>query len=238
MRHLIAGAIGLGAVAAFAAGYFTDKWRHPRAAVVEFDHWSVRSHAIVSHAEQQHVFGTIILGNSIAEFVYMPTLCGDSVLDAGVGGYALAQDSKLFDRLSPIMEAQNIILAVGLNDAKWTEPRVIADFTASYGKLVDHAQETGARVWLATVGPVSKSLPYGEALFDPNYLKAINREIVAAGEERGLTVIDLNAALSDASGSLPSDETEDGVHPNASAYAKWRARLDAEVCGVKTTENE
>jgi lysophospholipase L1-like esterase len=228
-RFAMAGCVTVVALSAFVGGDLFHRWRHPPHAFIEFDHWADRTQAILSQANQEH-FETAILGDSITEFAYLPPLCGQEVLNAGVGGFRLAQGANLLTRLLPLFGGtKNIVLIIGLNDALWTQPRNLDDFTASYDAMVAHAETSGGRIWLGTVGPVAKSMPHGEAYFDAAYIGKINERISREASQWHVDMIDFNHALSEPDGSLATDDTIDGVHLKASGYAKWRGALTAAV---------
>lgn len=214
-------------IIAFVGGYKLSSWRH-RPVVINVEQ-SRRERVIFSHASQEKHFGTIVLGDGITELAYLPPLCGDMVLNAGVGSYLLAQSAALLKRLLPITSADRMILVAGLNDAHMTEPRDPIKFRREYGAYVDLAETHGGQVLLGTVGPAAKRMDYDTAFIDQ-----INGAIRQAAKSHGLKLIDFNAALAGPDGALAGTDTLDGAHLTASGYAKWRGALEAAACMPKT----
>jgi lysophospholipase L1-like esterase len=214
-------------IIAFVGGYKLSSWRHRSPVVIEVEQ-SRRERVILSHALQEKHFGTIVLGDGITELAYLPPLCADTVLNAGVGSYLLAQSAVLLKRLLPITTADRMILVAGLNDAHMTEPRDPIKFGREYGAYVDLAETYGGQV-LGTVGPAAKRMDYDTAFIDQ-----INGAIRQAAKSHGLKLIDFNAVLTGPDGALAGTDTLDGAHLSASGYGKWRGALEAAACIPKT----
>jgi lysophospholipase L1-like esterase len=214
-------------IVAFVGCYKLSSWRH-RSLVINAEQ-SRREHVILSHASQEKHFGTIVLGDGITEVAYLPPLCGDLVLNAGVGSYFLAQSTALLKRLLPITSADRMTLIAGLNDAHMTEPRDPIKFGREYGAYVDLAKTQGGQVLLGTVGPAAKRMDYDTAFIDQ-----INGAIRQATKSHGLMLIDFNAALAGPDGAMAGTDTLDGAHLTASGYAKWRGALEGVACRPKT----
>ena len=69
--------------AAFVLGYEVHKWRYPQP---DLDHYKARKDAIVAQVRQSPFYDYTIIGDSITEQAYLPSLCGRSILNAGIGG--------------------------------------------------------------------------------------------------------------------------------------------------------
>jgi hypothetical protein len=101
-------ALAVGAIIiAFVGGYKLSSWRHRP---LVYEEQSRRERVIFSHASQEKHFGTIVFGEGMIELAYLPPLCGDMVLNAGVGSYLLAQSAALLKRLLPITSTDRMIL--------------------------------------------------------------------------------------------------------------------------------
>jgi GDSL-like Lipase/Acylhydrolase family len=202
--------------ATFVFGYKLHKWRYPP---IGLDHYVARKDAILAQVRQNQSYDYAIIGDSITEQAYVPSLCGKSVFNAGIGGARIRDAAALMAELSPILRANTIILAIGINDTITTQKRndtIQADFE----RLVRSAKGTGAEVFAATVGPVDITKPDGAA-HDPGLINAINAQIRSSIEEDRL--IDLNA-------NLKVDETRDGVHLTESGAQSWRSAIEAAIC--------
>ena len=201
--------------AAFVCGYAARKWRY----LLGPDHYTVRKEAILAEVREFRSYDYVIVGDSITEFANLPSLCGKSVLNAGISGARIRDAEELLTELSPILRANTIILAIGINDAKTAQKQ--SDTTrADFGRLVRLAKDTGVEVFAATVGPVDFTKPTGAA-HDPRLIDAINTQVRAFTEDNRL--IDLNATLK-------PDDTLDGVHLTEIGVQRWRSAIEAVVC--------
>jgi lysophospholipase L1-like esterase len=207
-------------LATLAAGYFLHAARHP-----ETDrHQSVRELAILSQARQMGSVDAIIAGDSLVERANLTTLCGRPALNAGIGG---AQISRIADTLPRVIDAVStkaVIIAVGVNDARRSDPTGAAAFTASYEKLVRDLKAKGIAVTLATIAPVAHMS--GDIYIDPGAIGHLNEAIRGIAARTGASVVDLSAL----GATLPDMLTTDGVHLNAEGYKAWRRIIDAAAC--------
>ena len=209
---LIACVVGAGAT--FLSGYEFHKWRHPPSR----EHFETRKQVILAHARQNPTVDVAIIGDSITELAYLPSLCGAPVLNAGIAGATVSDAKELMALLSPVLKARTIVLAVAVNDAgTWAhQTGVVED---DYEQLVRLAQSSGAQVFAATVGPVA---PIANA-FNLSRVAPINAQIKSVAARTGAMLIDLDAQLH-------ADETTDGVHPNEAGNRRWRDLIEAAVC--------
>jgi lysophospholipase L1-like esterase len=201
---------------AFVFGYKLHGWRYPP---IGLDHYSSRKDAILAQVRQNRSYDYAIIGNSITEHTYVPSLCGKSVFNAGIGGARIHDAAGLMAELSPILRANTIILEIGINDAITTQKRSDT-IRADFERLVRLAKDTGAEVFTSTVGPVDITKPEGAAR-DLGLINAINAQIRASTEDNRL--IDLNA-------NLKADDTMDGVHLTEAGTRRWRSAIEAAVC--------
>jgi lysophospholipase L1-like esterase len=204
------------AAASFVLGYKVHKWRYP---LIGFDHYLARKDAIQQKVGQNQFYDYVIIGDSIAEQAYLPSLCGKSVLNAGIGGAVIHDAATLMADLAPILRASTIILAVGINDTIKT--RTLSDTSAAdFDRFIRLAKNTGAEVFAATLTPVDSTKPDG-ATRDPELITTINAQIRGSIEHGHLIDLDAN---------LKSDETTDGVHLTAAGTEHWRSAIEAAVC--------
>jgi lysophospholipase L1-like esterase len=205
----------VGATAIFLSGYEFHKWRHPPSR----EHFEAREQAILAHTRQNPTADFAIIGDSITEFAYLPSLCGRPVLNAGISGVTVSDAKELMALLSPVLKARTIVLAVGVNDAgTWTHQTGVVE--EEYEQLVRLAQSSGAQVFAATVGPVTMR---ATAAYNLSRIAAINAQIKSVAARTRAMLIDLGAQLH-------ADETTDGVHPNEAGNRRWRDLIEAAVC--------
>ena len=201
--------------AALISGYEAWKWRY----LLGPNHITVRKEAILAQVHQNKSYDYAIIGDSITEFAELPSLCGKSVLNAGISGARIRDAAGLMADLSPILRTNTIILVIGINDAITTQKRSDT-IRADFERLVHLAKDTGAEVFAATVGPVDFTKPDGAAR-DPGLINAINAQIRSSIEDNRL--IDLST-------NLTADDTVDGVHLTEAGAQRWRNAIEAAVC--------
>ena len=198
--------------AAFVFGYEAHKWRYPQP---DLDHYTARKDAIDAQVHQNQFYHYTIIGDSITEQAYVPSLCGKSVLNAGIGGARIRDAETLMAELSPSLKTDTIILAVGVNDTRRNDA-----MRTDFKRLVRVAKDMGAEVFAATIAPVDVTKPDGAAR-DPVLIDAINAQIRSSVE--GSYLIDMGA-------SLKAEETKDGVHLTEAGARHWRSAIEATVC--------
>jgi lysophospholipase L1-like esterase len=207
-----------GAVVIFSSGYELRKWRQPPPGS---DHIVVREQAILAQVRRNPVFDFAVIGDGLTELAYLPSLCGGSVLNAGVSGARISDAKNLMAKLSPVLKAQTIVLAIGVNDAgTWASRSETIE--ENYEQLVRFAQSSGAEVFVATIGPV-KTTMFAGANYDPSLIARINVQIKSVATRTGVTLIDLNTQLN-------ADETTDGVHLDEEGSKRWHDLIESAVC--------
>lgn len=169
----------------------------------------------MAQVRQNPSYDYTIIGDSITEQAYIPSLCGKSVLNAGIGGARIRGAETLMAELAPILKTNTIILAVGVNDTRRSNAK-----RTDFKRLVRVAKNMGEGVFAATIGPVDVTKPDGAAR-DPVLIDAINAQIRSSVEGRHL--IDMGA-------SLRAEETKDGVHLTEAGARHWGSAIEATVC--------
>lgn len=210
--------------AAYCGGYATVRLRHPSLGA----HFAIRGMAIASQAAQLKQVDWLLLGDSLVELANIPSLCGGSILNSGVGGAGVAEAIATLHLLN--FRPKNIVVAIGVNDTNREKPIGVREFVDLYRHLVAAASATGAKVYVATIGPVARGMAYGDLYYDPELIGKFNadiRKIAAAGEDG---IVDFSA-MAGADGFLPAENTADGVHLKPSGYVVWRSILERSVCG-------
>ena len=66
---------------------------------------------------------------------------------------------------------------------------------------------------------------FGLGRRDPAIIVSLNRQLAHFASQRRLEFVDYHRALIDASGLLDDTFSTDGVHPNATGYARMRSAL-------------
>lgn len=113
-----------------------------------------------------------------------------------------------------------VAVLVGTNDVV-NDGVAPAEAAAQIESLVEALRAAGKRVVLATLPPVrGRYAPANTAI------RALDERIRALGA-RGLTIVDLHAALVDPAGELDAAYSRDGLHLTPAAYERWATALDA-----------
>jgi lysophospholipase L1-like esterase len=168
----------------------------------------------------------LMLGDSLTQFWKWDELSSQArVANHGRAGDTTAgvwSRLKMALSLSPAI----VFLQVGVNDL-------------SQGISPEEICQTHQRIWedLAKEAPYTKLLvcslmPVREDSFDwftetltNEKVRAANRLLKEAADQKGLTFIDLYSQVADKDLALPEHMTLDGVHLTAAAYEVWLAIL-------------
>lgn len=219
--------MALGATAlAFAAGDFAA----PPVSTAKADGFvKVRVKTIQSQLDQVEGDYLIAMGDSHAERLYLPELCGVPVLNAGMSGATVGQVSDLAARLVPHRPAKQLLLIVGTNDI-WARrhpdrPEALEAFRASLRQLVDRLDHWADKITLIAIPPVAN---WQEAEFPRSAAKrfdAAMRETCEAGRCHVLDIFD--AAASPAGAAQPGIDP-DGIH--LANYARYVRAAEPRLC--------
>ena len=158
----------------------------------------------------------VMIGDSRTDLLYLGRLRGLEVLNAGVGGSGVADWRDDAADLIARTDPAEVIVALGVNDARRDKPLEVEQWRRAYRHLVGKAR--GRRLVLVQASPVAREGALGETVFDPARIAAINREIAEIARETGAALVP----------PLPSVEglTTDGVHFTPVGAAAWRASID------------
>jgi lysophospholipase L1-like esterase len=163
------------------------------------DHAEVRKFMIgASLAEADQPI--VVIGDSITEMAPLPrSICGHSVVNAGIGGITIAEASKLAPRLLEHQHPFMIVSALGANDVG----------SSSAGS---HYAEL-----LGTLGRFSHRLLAVSVTSDLETAK----QIASAATSADVPYIDPQLPI--------GSKLSDGVHYAAAAYRIWIPALQAEI---------
>lgn len=192
-------------------------------------HAETRAVAALSHLRQRPV-KTVIVGDSIVEFLQLDRLCGVPALAAGVTGAQVDEIVDFSHRIVAAADPETIVVAIGVNDTVRGFETGDEAFTASYRRLLAPWTGGRARVVLATLMPVADEGRLGREHFDRGRMGRLNEIVRALAGEAGLPVVSLDRLPTTASGGLRPDLTDDGVHPTPEGYRHWVAAIEGTVC--------
>lgn len=206
---------------AFLTGYAADRWRH----IDVPPHWPVRTLAIQAQAAQLQKSDWLLLGDSIVELAAVPSLCGESVLNAGLASAGVAEVAGVLSGLGSF-RAKHVLIAVGVNNATRTSGMGAVEFANTYRELISSAKSISTDVYVAVIAPVAKGMPAGDKHFDTAKIAEFNAFIRHVS---GVRLVDF-AVLAGQDGFLPAAWTVDGVHFTPPGYAAWHSVIEKAAC--------
>jgi len=190
----------------------------------------IRMKTIQSQLDQVEGDYLIVMGDSHAERLYLPELCGLPVLNAGLSGATAGDVLGLARMLDPRRKARELILIVGTNDI-WVrrhpgDPGAVTAFRIALNGLLDRLDTWADKVTLITIPPVASSqeaaFPRSAALrFD-----AAMREVCGA---RRCDVVDAFDMAGEGAGAAKPGIARDGVH--LANYARHVRAAEERLCG-------
>lgn len=185
--------------------------------------------------EGQAVQG-VFLGDSITEMwgQAQPDLFDGGIVNRGISGQTSPQLLVRFMADVVALRPRWLHLMCGINDiAGNTGPSTPQDFAHHIGAMLDLADRHGIAVILARITPVTATA-WSDHLVDPQgHWRTLNRWLADEADRRGLVSVDYGPVLADAAGNLSAALTRDGVHMQASGYARMRPLFEAALSAVR-----
>jgi lysophospholipase L1-like esterase len=190
----------------------------------------VRAKTIQSQLDQVEGDYLIALGDSHAERLYLPVLCGLNVLNAGISGATVQDVLALVRTVTPRRKARRILLVVGTNDI-WSkrhpeDPGAEKAFAAGMRQLLDWLGAWTERVTLVAIPPVARAQEPEFPRAAAARYTALLREACLSGRCDVLPVFD---AAGEGAAGRASGLSGDGVH--LANYASHVRAAEAEICG-------
>lgn len=173
---------------------------------------------IASHSAVLGQGRILFLGDSLTEGLWWNTACGDSVVNAGLGGAGAA---GLLTYIEPILAAARpsvVVVMIGVNDATREAPgqpanqSTVENFAPRLSQLLDAIVASRARAAILTILPVEKAGGLGDAYFDSNAIRQFNAVIRAEAQARGLPLVDAYIDFAGPDGFMHAGWSIDGVH--------------------------
>ncbi len=187
----------------------------------------VRLKTIQAQLDQVQGDYLVILGDSHAERLFMPVLCGLPLVNAGISGASLADVLDLTRKVAPPRQAKGVLLVVGANDI-WVKrnPETEAaegGFRSGLAALKPRLAAWGPRRALIAIPPVADK---EKALFPPAAAARYSQMLAQSCEPERCGYFNLYGEASDRPG-RPS-AFSDGVHLRD--YAGFVRKREAELC--------
>ena len=140
-----------------------------------------------------------------------------TVANAGNPGEAVTYPDT-FPRLVRYLVSGNykvLLLMEGTNDLYTNNPSLLPSVITGLGQMIDAAKSAGVKPYLATIPPMNPA-GYRGAVYGNTLVAPLNSQIRALAATKNVPLVDVNAAITN----VLTDLSEDGLHPNASGYAK------------------
>jgi lysophospholipase L1-like esterase len=161
----------------------------------------------------------IFVGDSITDGAEWAELTGlRKVINRGISGDTAWGLLPRIDEITS-RHPRQLVLSIGTNDIAWGR-KSVAEVRAKVGEVLDavRAQSPATPVILQSVLPV---IDGRRESVETSKVAALNRELESLAGEKSVTWLDLTPALSDSSGQLRPEFTNDGLHLTGAGYAKW-----------------
>ncbi|MDR2442319.1 MAG: GDSL-type esterase/lipase family protein [Deltaproteobacteria bacterium] len=168
----------------------------------------------------------VMLGDSLTEFNRWDKISNEAtVINQGLSGDTTG---GLYYRLNLTVHAKPdlIFLQIGINDL--SQGRSPEDIASGLKRLCEAlvSRLPQARLVVCSLAPVGEDkFSWNTTTLTNAMVKATNELIEAYAQQMGLYYLDLYGPLSDETGNLPDEFTDDGVHLAAPAYEVWQATL-------------
>jgi lysophospholipase L1-like esterase len=204
---LVAAAIGL--MAGGAAQHHRDKSPLREAA-------NYRERKMVSlrqEAEKAPPGVTLLIGDSIAERAWVPTICGRPIFNAGISSARVQDMVDPARELAAKIKPDRIIVALGVNDINDWASTSPADFERAYRELLSGVGSQP--ITLVAVQPIEQGKPISNGM-NASMIGSENVIIRRIASERRATFVD----------SLPVMPTGDGAHPTVEGGRMWVANIE------------
>lgn len=168
----------------------------------------------------------IFLGNSITDIGEWSDFFGSNkIKNRGISG---DMTLGVLARLDNILAGKpsKIFVMIGINDLANNNPDTI--ILRNYRLIVEkiQTQSPSTQLYIQSILPTNNSFTrFAGHQNKTAHIFSINNQLKELCEEKGLTYIDVFAALADANNNLKHTYTNDGLHLMAKGYERWIALL-------------
>lgn len=187
----------------------------------------VRLKTIQAQLEQVRGPYIVVLGDSHAERLYLQSLCGLPVVNAGLSGATLSDVLDLALKITPPRKAATVLLSVGTNDI-WVKrapetAEAESSFRSGLAALKQRLSAWSDRRALIAIPPVADK---EEALFPPSAAARYSGMLAQSCEAGHCAYFDLFGGAEN--GPVRRSAFSDGVHLRD--YARFVQSRETEIC--------
>lgn len=166
----------------------------------------------------------IFFGDSITDFWGRPIgefFPGRGYINRGISGQTTPQMLVRFRADVIALKPAVVVILAGTNDiAGNTGASSLGMIEDNLSSMTELARAHGIQVVLASLLPVSDAVIKDQTVHrPPTAILALNAWIRQYAGAEHLVLLDYAPAMSDSTGSLKAELTDDGLHPNAKGYA-------------------
>lgn len=165
----------------------------------------------------------VFIGNSITQgwaSLHPDFFSSNHYVGRGIGGQTSPQLLLRFHQDVVSLHPAAVVINAGTNDIGENAGKYDPQFTLDNIKaMAEIARANRIKVILSSVLPAA-GFRWNQNVKDaPQKIDALNKEIAAYAKANKFAYVDYNTGLRDEHGGLRADYGDDGVHPNAKAYA-------------------
>lgn len=157
----------------------------------------------------------VFLGDSITAAWHLnEAFPGRDFLNRGIAGQTTTQMLGRFPQDVVLTHPKAVVILAGTNDIAHGIPASAIEDTLTM--MGDLAKVHGIKPIFASLLPVGAEAAKTRS---PGVIQQVNRWLKEYCSREGFTYLDYYGALASADGQLPSDVSDDGLHPNARGYS-------------------
>lgn len=193
---------------------------------------SGRTVALAAQIQQARPPYRVVIGDSHAERLFLPSLCGDPVIDAGFSGARTSEVARAAARLAFAQPAEAIVVILGTNDLlrrrRPAAPETMEAFRREYRRLLDGLRSHAGRLLAAPIPALDGERSEVARAFAVDLAPAYDAIIAQECARVGCVTAPLFP-------DEPRDRAAslDGVHPSIDALTRSdgvRDRLERAAC--------
>ena len=192
-------------------------------------HGELRERAIASQLEQIGSGSNIVIGDSITELAYMPTVCKKSVLNAGIGGFSSVGIRVEVEALPAEAKFDDAYLAFGTNDVFGPKKLNAEAFERTYSAVINGLRSRAHRIFILTI-PGLSLVHLTDDQFRLSDIADVNEAIRRVAARNKVEMIDVHAALTEPDGTMRAGYSTDGVHLSPLGYRAWLSKIEGSSC--------